>query len=193
MIPYAWTMDGAPVRIVCHWTGGEHHPSPADLAHYHILIDGGGGLHRGTHPIAANDRTADGTYAAHVRGLNTRSIGIALCGMRDAVHRPFDPGPSQITEAQWSALVSACAELAMRYGIRPDVRGILTHAEVSHVYPASPQAGKWDIMVDPTRSPLIVEPAAVVGDRLRALIADAMRRAGPPINPPKPRQWAQEA
>jgi hypothetical protein len=43
-IPAAWLSNVEMRRIICHWTAGAYNPSENDLDHYHILIDGDGGI-----------------------------------------------------------------------------------------------------------------------------------------------------
>lgn len=115
-----------------------------DLAHYHLLIARTGKLIRGERPISANVSTTDGDYAAHVRNLNTGSIGVALCGMVGAKERPFKPGPFPLTRGQWNNAILVCADLCERYGITPNPRGLAMHCEVQQVYGVR-QGGKFDI------------------------------------------------
>jgi hypothetical protein len=131
-IPEEWLDDGRPDRIVVHWTGGSWRANRDDRQAYHLLIEGtAGNLVRGAYPVRANDSTRDRDgYAAHVRNANTRSIGIALCGMGGSVERPFRPGAYPLSRGQWSTLYQLCADLCRHYRI--PVRGdtVLTHAEV---------------------------------------------------------------
>lgn len=144
VIPEDWMPEGVLKRIVTHWTAGANCPSPEDLDSYHVLIDRVGHVHRGEHAITDNLSTADGDYAAHTRGLNTGSIGLALCGMAGAHQQPFAPGRFPLTRPQWNQAIIAASDLCRRYRIEPDERGLLMHCEVERVYHV-PQAGKWDI------------------------------------------------
>lgn len=128
-IPLAW-LDGHPSRIVIHWSAGGHKATSDDRQHYHFIIEGDGHLVRGVHPISANDSTGDGIYAAHTRGANTKTIGIALAAMRDSRERPFSPGDSPITLAQWGMLIAALVQLCSRFRIEPTPATVLSHAEV---------------------------------------------------------------
>lgn len=144
LIPDAWMPAGKLVRVICHWTAGANSPSAEDLDSYNILIDRVGHAHLGDHAITDQLSTADGDYAAHTRGMNTGSIGLALCGMAGASENPFAPGRYPLTREQWNAAIIAAADLCQRYGIAPTERGLLMHCEVERVYSA-PQRGKWDI------------------------------------------------
>ncbi len=101
----------------------------------------------GENSVLDNLNTADGDYAAHTRGLNTGSIGLALCGMAGANEHPFAPGPYPIKVAQWNAALIACADICRRYRIAPDRDGLLMHCEVKAVYGIV--SSKWDISVLP--------------------------------------------
>ncbi|MEM9341596.1 MAG: peptidoglycan-binding protein [Pseudomonadota bacterium] len=163
-VPADWMPSAEMKRIILHWTGGAHNPSASDKKHYHILIDGDGELHRGTHAITANVPPLR-RYAAHTRGSNSNSIGLALCAMGgDARERPFKPGPFPITRVQWETMAQVVAELCLRYGIAVTRSTVLGHGEVQANLGIT-QNGKWDPMVvewDPGRS------YQEVGDSFRA-------------------------
>jgi hypothetical protein len=129
-----------------HWTAGAYSPSPEDLEYYHFVIDRTGKPHRGDHSIADNVSTADDDYAAHTRGLNTGSIGLALCGMAGANQHPFAPGKFPLTVAQWNNALLAAADLCRRYKIPPDEQHLLMHCEVER-FLGKEQRAKWDVSV----------------------------------------------
>ena len=135
-------------RIIWHWTAGGHTANNTDKRHYHYIIEGDGTVVKGNHPPEANLvlRTPNdsSTYAAHTRGLNTESIGIAVAAMRGATERPFSTGPSPITEAQVAALVALTARLCKQYNIHVDIDTVLSHAEVQPTLKVA-QRNKWDI------------------------------------------------
>lgn len=173
-----WMPDVAMQRIIGHWTAGNHHPSAEDLQHYHIVIDGEGGLHRGKFSIAANAplRLREGTYAAHTFNCNSRSIGVSLACMAEAVERPFDSGRAPLQKIQWLRLIEVMAALACRYDIPVTPQTILTHAEVQSNL-AIRQKQKWDISRLPFDTTIV--GAQAVGDKLRAEVAvilKAMRK-----------------
>lgn len=174
-------------RIIWHWTGGGHKANATDLRHYHIIIEGDGTVIRGRHPISANAQIVRpndiNTYAAHTRGLNTGSIGLALAAMRQANERPFSAGPSPITPAQVEALVRVTADLCREYGISPTRETVLSHAEVQATLGVA-QRGKWDI----TWLPGMTGPrsAVEIGDQLRGRVAAALMPAKPPVPTPAP-------
>lgn len=154
-------------RIIWHWSAGQHTPSALDRKHYHFIIDGSGKVHAGNLPPEANLSTGDGQYAAHTRGCNTGSLGIALAAMAGAVERPFSAGKHPITPAQVDALVRLTRDLAAKYEIPVTRETVLSHAEVQPTLKIA-QRGKWDICWLPG----MTAPGnpVQVGDRLRALI-----------------------
>jgi N-acetyl-anhydromuramyl-L-alanine amidase AmpD len=162
-------------RVVIHWTGGAHTANASDKRHYHFIIEGDGTVVAGNHPPEANatiNSPRDGsTYAAHTRGLNTGSIGIALAAMRGATERPFNAGPSPITQAQVDALVALTARLCGQYAIPVQRDTVLTHAEVQQTLKIA-QRGKWDVRWLPGMTKL--GAAVDVGDKLRDMITDAL-------------------
>ena len=107
-------------RIILHWTAGGNTANGTDKRAYHYIIDIANGRPRvvaGDLPPEANERIPSGAqagvdYAAHTRGTNTGSIGVAVAGMRNARERPFDAGPSPMTEAQIEQLCVFVAGLA---------------------------------------------------------------------------------
>ena len=160
-------------RIVLHHSGSAGKPTADDLEHYHRIVDAGGMVHSGRHPISANApgrKLAPGTYAAHTAGLNTGAIGLAMSAMHGA--RWDDPQGSTKcfpTERQVDAFIREAARLCRVYGIQPTRKTVLTHAEVQTTLGVR-QAAKWDFDYDPcgkldSRDPL------VIGDMLRGLIA----------------------
>jgi len=112
-----------PVRIVVHWTGGTDQTNSHDRQHYHFIIEGDGEIMKGVHSIASNNNTAYRVYAAHVRGLNTGSIGIALAGMGGSKESPFHKGPYPLKAKQFEVLAQLCAHLINMYEL--DVTRIL--------------------------------------------------------------------
>ena len=172
-------------RVVWHWTAGGHKANNTDRRHYHFIIEGYGTVVAGNHPPEANaviSNPKDGnTYAAHTRGLNTGSIGVAVASMRGAVEHPFDPGPSPISPAQIDAMVKLTADLCRQYNIPVTRETTLSHAEVQPTLGVA-QRGKWDIAwlpgmdapADPVR----------VGDGLRERVRQAMAAKPAPRGAP---------
>ena len=171
-------------RIVLHWTAGGHRANGTDKRAYHVIIEGDGTVVRGNSPISANSHIRnpkDGSsYAAHTRGLNTGSIGVALAAMRGARERPFSAGPSPITEAQIDVLARVCADLCKEYGIPVQRDTVLTHAEVQPTLKVA-QRAKWDITWVPGMR-AVGDPVAV-GDGLRDRIKEKL---APPARLAKP-------
>jgi hypothetical protein len=168
-------------RIILHWTAGGNTANGTDKRAYHYIIDIANGRPRvvaGDLPPEANERIPSGAkagvdYAAHTRGTNTGSIGVAVAGMRNARERPFDAGPSPMTEAQIEQLCVFVADLARQYGIPCTPRTILTHAEVEQTLGIK-QRNKWDIMWLPGMN-ATGDPIAV-GNILRGRIQSRMAR-----------------
>lgn len=156
------------VRIIWHWSAGMHTPSALDREHYHFIIDGAGRVHPGKLAPEANLSTGDGQYAAHTKGCNTGSIGIAVAAMVGAVERPFKTGAHPITTAQVDSLVRLTRELSVKYNIPVARQTMLSHAEVQPTLKIA-QRGKWDI----AWLPGMAAPGnpVLVGDKLRAMVA----------------------
>lgn len=169
-------------RIIIHWTGGTGTFNALDAEHYHFAIDWNGKVHEGKHRPEANLDCTDGQYAAHTRRCNTGSIGIALCGMHEAVERPFDPGKYPINHRQIDALAELCADLCETYSIPLTPRTVLTHAEVQPTLGIR-QRGKWDITWLPgARAPM--KPVNA-GNILRERIASEMKEPARPVKKPR--------
>jgi len=159
-------------RIVCHWTAGGYKASSLDRKHYHVLVEDDGEVVRGFHSIKDNERTNDGVYAAHTLGLNTGSIGVAVCCMADAKATPFDGGRFPMTEVQWERMAEVVAELCLRYGIPVTQRTVLGHGEVERIIGA-PQKGKWDPLVLPWKPTLSQDK---VGGLFRVRVLSALEK-----------------
>lgn len=162
-------------RITLHWTAGGHVCSAEDREHYNYIVEASGTIIEGRNTVEDQRVTSDNIYGAHTRQLNTRNIGIALCGMRGAREDPLDVGPSPITEASWREAVGLIAKLAGAFSIPVDPTRILTHAEVQPNL-GVPQRGKWDITVLPWDPRF--RGARQVGDYLRMQIREAMGQSG---------------
>jgi len=179
LIPREWLPACSMKRIICHWTAGGYKATSLDRAYYHILIQDDGNLVRGTHSIADNVSTADGIYAAHTRGCNTGSIGVALCCMAGARAEPFHPGSYPMTRKQWETMAQVVAELCRFYGIPVTPQTVLGHGEVE-VYLGIPQHGKWDPMVLPWAPEM---SRTQVGNHLRALVQNVLSGGKTPETP----------
>ena len=166
-------------RVILHWSAGGHKANATDKKHYHVIIEGDGKVVRGDHTISDNESTAT-PYAAHTRGLNTGSIGIAVAAMRGAKERPFSAGPSPITSVQVNALVDQTASLCRQHGIPVTRQTVLTHAEVERTLGVK-QRNKWDIMWLPGMTS--TGDAIEIGDKLRDRIQNALT---PPTSPRAP-------
>ena len=163
-------------RMVLHWTAddrdienpeaGRRYVRPSELLRYHILVEHDEGptaspvddeinVLAGV-PIERNAGKVSGPaahqavsgYAAHVRGFNSGSLGLSLCGMRGAVdYRPggdVDPGPSPITTRQVEVLITLAVQFLVIWGYEPTEDRIFTHWEAGALH-GRPQGSRWDI------------------------------------------------
>lgn len=178
-------------RIVWHHSAGPYTVTPLDRQHYHRIYDGEGQTHLGIHPIEANAAgkpLVEGKYAAHTKNLNTGAIGLSLACMAGAQWgQPATwklPRPAQI-----DAMIADSAKLCAQYGIVPDRRTTLSHAEVEPTLGVK-QAGKWDFDYPLRGGPGARDPIAV-GDELRAELRRAIANLSPggviPVGTPSPR------
>lgn len=158
-------------RVIIHWTAGTHNVSAVDKKHYHYIIGGDGAVVAGDLPVSANESTAT-AYAAHTRGLNTGSIGVAFAAMHGAKERPFSAGRYPITEGQVAAMARLVFDLCEKYGIPVTPETVLTHAEVEPTLGVS-QSGKWDVTWLPNMDQ--AGNARAVGDLLRQKVRDQRR------------------
>lgn len=145
----SWLQRCTMRRIILHWTCGRRRANDVEREHYHFLVEQPDGeaprVIQGDHTIADNVSTGDGDYAAHTKGCNTGSIGLALCGMLDCTENPFKPGPCPFTQEQWHLMCQAAAQLATHYAIAITPTTVLAHGEVQANL-GKPQNGKWDPM-----------------------------------------------
>ena len=148
LIKPSWMPKCKMDRIILHWTAGAYTASSIDKQHYHILVEGDGGLVRGDHTIDDNVNTKDDDYAAHTRGANTRAIGVSVCSMAGAQEKPFKPGSAPLKKEQWLRMAAVAAEHAKFYKIPVGPTTILGHGEVQKNLGIA-QKGKWDPMVLP--------------------------------------------
>lgn len=189
LLPSAWTPPCAMQRVIIHWSEGRNLANDTDRAHYHLLIEqdakGIVKVTRGDHSIADNASTGDGDYAAHTRGCNTGSIGVALCGMMGCQESPFVAGPAPITLAQWRLLEDVVAELCQRYRIPVTMETVLCHGEVQRNLKIK-QRGKWDPMKWPWDESI---QSGSIGGLFRMAVQKKIsgaKTATAPVQPPAP-------
>ncbi len=161
-------------RLYLHWTAGDYATLfPA----YHVCValdPAGRPAVRLTHDLAANMRDVrepGPPYAAHTAGRNSWAIGLAICGMRDAV--PADFGAFPLLDGMLAAGCAAAARLCEFYGITVDAAHVMTHAEAAAQdgYFGSGAEQRWDIArFAASAEPLRLAEAAAAGDVLRARI-----------------------
>lgn len=166
VVPIKYIQPCSMERIILHWTAGPGKSRRDEWGHYHFVIDQDLVINPGK-AILANANTKDGDYAAHTLNCNQGSIGVSMAGMRQAVERPFNPGPDPITEAQWNLTLELIAQLAVAYKIPTKPTTILTHAEVQDNLKIQ-QRGKWDITILPWNQ--TVNTAREVGDLMRTTV-----------------------
>jgi hypothetical protein len=177
VIPASWLVGGRIQRVICHWTGGAYLASALDREHYHVILQDDAArkqgadvkVIRGLHTAADNDNCVDDDYAAHTKGLNTGSFGLAIACMGQDVDagkpcRPGGPyGPWPMTRLLMERQAEAAAEVCHAYGLDVTERTVLQHGEVQRVY-GKPQSGKWDCLEWPFDRSL---SHAAVGDAFR--------------------------
>lgn len=163
-----WMPDADMRRIIVHWTAGGPKASDYTRQHYHFLIEDDGALVKGVDVRLNQFPKVSRGYAPHTLNANTGAIGVALCGMLNAVESPFDPGPYPLTEVQWERAMLALAALCSRYRIAPSKTQLLSHAEVQGALGIK-QRGKWDIARLPFKPEL--KNATEVGDLMRHSVA----------------------
>ncbi|MGV3662023.1 MAG: N-acetylmuramoyl-L-alanine amidase [Prosthecobacter sp.] len=179
-------------RVICHWSEGNYESNATDRAAYYLLVERDGKSIGGDHPISDNVSTADDDYAAHTKGANTASIGIACCAMVGCKETPFKPGAKPMKKLQWDAMVQAVAELCHFYKIPVTPTTVLGHGEVQANLGIK-QNGKWDPMVWPWDT---TKTRAQVGAALRSQVTLALAQltgggaplsvAAAPSPPPSP-------
>lgn len=152
IIPRLEDLPHAPKRIILHWTGGTYEPNDIEREHYHYLVDGEAAIHVGRYSVADNMRRLKpgDSYAAHTRGFNSFSVGVAFCGMRGATpNRNFGPYPLKREQVERGLEFVALA--LWTWGLNPlNPAHLFTHyeAEVLHgvdQLPVGEGTWKWDI------------------------------------------------
>lgn len=181
-------------RIIWHHTGGTYTPNGTDKRAYHRLIDGEGQVHNGVFAIEANapGKIRRGAYAAHVRDLNTGSIGLAICAMGQGVWSDPSGGRWQVKPVQVDALLTETVRLCRAYGIPVNGRTVLSHAEVEPTLGVK-QRNKWDFDY-PVRAAVRSRDPVAICDELRQEVMRAMGGAGvapQPVQRPMLRQGAR--
>jgi hypothetical protein len=174
-LPTAPLPPGDLRRIYLHWTGGDY--ATVFPAYHFCVALGSDGVPYvvPTHDLRENMRDVrvglDLQYAAHTAGRNSFSIGLAVCGMRDATPNDFGRYPLR------DDLIARCCALAARlcayYAIPVEPRNVRTHAEaaVDDGYFGCGPDERWDIArLAPSDAPLEASEARATGDLLRARI-----------------------
>lgn len=154
-------------RIILHWTGGTRKANETDREHYHFLVEGDGKVVAGDCTPEDNINVQDHRYAAHTRGANRDSLGVALCAMFGATG-PKAVGRHAITHVQWDAFIALLKDLTRKYKIPVTPQTILSHAEVQATLGIQ-QRGKVDISYGVPGRPDLTT-ARAVGDYIRGLL-----------------------
>jgi len=115
-------------RIIMHWTAGQNTPNADEFQHYHFLY-GNGLKFNGFYKPEDNINCNDGKYAAHTGGLNTGSIGMALCGMLD-FNSETKETKYPIKKIDVENMCYDAAKLCKKYNIPITSKFIKTHFEV---------------------------------------------------------------
>ena len=137
-------------RIINHWSVSGYVPNATDFEHYHFIIAGNGDVYHGDHKIEANDNTADGDYAAHTGGGNSKSIGVAVSAML-GYESPKKIGSCPITKIQMEKLFELNAKLLFKEGFRKATsENLKTHYQFGKENPTTSSAGKIDIIFIPS-------------------------------------------
>lgn len=158
-------------KIYIHWTAGQYVPNYDDYEHYHYMF-GNGIKYNGKYTPEDNNNCTDGRYAAHTGGLNTNSIGVAICcnlGFDSKTKKTSFP----LLKIDFEHLCEHVAVLAKKYNIPINGNFIMTHYEVGQKVKeqiikrtplTSANIGKIDIMYLPFYPS--IKPADV-GDFIR--------------------------
>lgn len=155
-------------RIIAHWTVGRYKANASDIKAYHFIVEEDGNIVNGKFkPEDNTGKLLSGTYAPHVRGLNTGSIGISMASMLGAIENKTH-GDYPFTERQFEAMCKKIAELCLKYDIPITPQTVLSHAEVEPTLKKK-QAGKWDFTVIPFKPELKGHKAC--GDYMRTRVS----------------------
>lgn len=154
-------------RVILHWSAGSHQVSEIDREHYHRIVAGDGTIVKGDFPIEDNLSTSDGIYAAHTRGCNAGSIGVAMAGMMGA-EGPGKLGKYPLTKVQFDACIELVKKLVKQYEIAVTASTVLSHAEVQTTLGIR-QNGKIDISFGIPGKPEL-KTARACGDYIRSLL-----------------------
>lgn len=157
-------------RIVAHWAVTRYKATALAKKHYHFIVEGDGNVVAGNHKPEANIRPVSGKYAAHVRSMNTGSIGISMAAMQGA-RWPSNAGAFPFTESQFNAMCRKIATLCKQYGIVVSPSTVLSHAEVEGTLGVK-QNGKWDFTIIPFMPNL--KGAKACGDEMRRRVSAYM-------------------
>lgn len=153
LIPDLDELPASPKRCVLHWTGGPGKANQLDKKSYHFIFNQPTGeLVTGLYPVKANMRVvSDRNYAAHIKGMNSFSVGFSFAGMLNAAPatstRPVQFGPCPLTEKQVQHGLLFVAMCCKKWRLDPkNSAHLFTHYEAETIHNVK-QNNKWDITV----------------------------------------------
>lgn len=118
-------------RIIIHWNAGQNTPNADDFIHYHFMY-GNGKITAGKYKPEDNENTRDGNYAAHTGGLNTGSLGLALCGNLN-FNSQTHATPYPLQKQDFENMCKDAAKFAKKWNIPIKLGSVMTHYEVGQL------------------------------------------------------------
>jgi hypothetical protein len=197
-LPVPGELPAKPRRIILHWTAGLHRANSGELQRYHLCLEhlehlepsitsGFRTVWRQGVPLERNMRSLSGVrpahlsprgYAAHTGGFNSYSIGVAYCGMAEAVdyrpRRPVDPGTEPITAHQVEGMVEGLVELCRMYQLEPIPEQLFDHWEAHHLHGREQRGGVWDCQWVPGEELRRGEVGDWMRERVQRRLADRL-------------------
>lgn len=161
-------------RIALHWTGGTHRASAYEREHYHEIAQGDGSRVLGAKAPESNKAPLGPDYVRHTGGMNTNTIGLAICAMggKEVRESPLHKGLYPPTQESIDALCVMAAEYCHTYDIEVTPETVFIHAEVKPRWGRG--AYKWDITVLPGHEKQL--SARKAGDILRAQVSHELSK-----------------
>ena len=132
-----------------HWSAGQYVPNEDAINDYHYLIGydvkkDEGIIYPGRFKPEDNLICYDGVYAHHCGGGNTKSIGLAFCGML-GYKGPARIGNYPLMRKQLEKGFSYAADRCLFYKIPIVKEKVYTHFEFGLLHPETSSRGKIDI------------------------------------------------
>lgn len=131
--------EGEIDHIYLHWSAG-HYNSFSE--HYHINIDGDGGIHLSTENLT--------DILAHTWRRNARAIGVTICCCWDAIagwEGDIDFGSEPPTQEQIESMAVVVDVLCAALELPIDADTVMTHCEAAELddYGPSTTCERWDL------------------------------------------------